>query len=233
MSAQGHGRPADNAAQGFDPAHLQHLIDRSQNGDAQANAELNQLFDAYPTIWQTLGNTSRHSMLGLIRQISGDDPVLGECLRRRVDHFVLDFVEAATSPLERLAAERVVVSYVFLEFAEHEFVAALSRSGETLKSRQYRSKQCALAEANYRAAVRMLREVQKSATAPATTAPTEEIKKPTSKKRKAQQRSPLSTNTKLSPEPVNNRLNRHRTATTREQRLARLMPLEPALVGDN
>ena len=84
------------------------LRQRANAGDCQAQAELRQLLDAEPGLFQQLGSLAGHAESNLFRLVADGDFVVTESLRRQADELRRQLTPPFPGPLELLGIRRVV-----------------------------------------------------------------------------------------------------------------------------
>ena len=86
------------------------LRQRANAGDCQAQAELRQLLDAEPGLFQQLGSLAGHAESNLFRLVADGDFVVTESLRRQADELRRQLTPPFPGPLELLGIRRVVIA---------------------------------------------------------------------------------------------------------------------------
>lgn len=86
--------------------------------DSAALAQLREVLDHNSTIWKSLGDMGRHAQRVLTNTIAGRNKLLYESLNRQADEMFQELAPPACTLLEKMAARRVVVSWLNLQRAE-------------------------------------------------------------------------------------------------------------------
>ena len=94
------------------------LADRANGGDREALAEMRQMMDRSPEIWQHLGDLGQHSELALIDRISCENCLMVESVKRFVAHMKNDLAGPAPSAIERLMVQQVALTWLGSRNAE-------------------------------------------------------------------------------------------------------------------
>jgi len=97
---------------------LAKLVATANAGDKAALGRLRQVLDFNPTVWRTVGDLGEIAKTMLITAISGNDNLLIESLRRQVAEMEQTLLDSDASPVEKLAAERVVIAWLQLQQAD-------------------------------------------------------------------------------------------------------------------
>ena len=90
----------------------QALICRAEKGDATALEPLRRLLDEQPHIWRTHGELARDAEASWLQLAAGNNLVLRESLKRKMDELRAELTEDAASPLERLIVDQVVIAWL-------------------------------------------------------------------------------------------------------------------------
>jgi hypothetical protein len=114
----------DPAAQ----AHLASLVQRAQQGDEGALAELRQVLDAHPEFWQRYGDLALQAQTAWLQLISGPNLLLREALQRKLDQLKAELGGTDPSPLERLLVERATATWLQLQYADSSYAHAKASS---------------------------------------------------------------------------------------------------------
>jgi len=122
-------------------------------------AALRAACDADPTAWRDLGNLGRHARLALIERIAGKNTVVAAALARKVGTLRDELGGPAPPVLERLLIERILTSWLFLNYVEAAY--AQQMADLTLKQADYRQRAIDRAQRRQLAAIRALAEVRR------------------------------------------------------------------------
>jgi hypothetical protein len=113
-------------------------VKRANDGDHRAQAWLRRVLDEYPQLWEQAGDLALHAQLSLIRLISKGEWFLGEALKRRLEELRRDLEDPFSTPLEKLAVERVVAAWANLYYVEAVY---LSVQGDLVERKYWLKKQ--------------------------------------------------------------------------------------------
>lgn len=132
------------------------VVAQANAGDKAALASLRQKLDDNPNIWADIGRIALESERTLIERVAGGDRLVAESVRRTLEQMRTD-LNSGSSPAEKMAVDRVVVAWLFLQLADKALAvdggAALPQAQFTLKKHEVASRQ-------YHAAVKSLHDVQ-------------------------------------------------------------------------
>ena len=104
---------ADGTGQSqLDNAGFNLLVQRVNAGDMKALTELRAILDRCPGIWQQVGDLASHAELSLMRLVAGENRLLMESLRRKVDAMKSELSRPGASALEVLAVQRIVACWL-------------------------------------------------------------------------------------------------------------------------
>lgn len=95
------------------------LVRRANGGDKGAIEELRWTLDANPDVWRQVGDLSVHAESALLTLVAGSDLLARESITRQLQAMRSEL--GGSSPLERLAVDRVVISWLQLQYAEIQF----------------------------------------------------------------------------------------------------------------
>jgi hypothetical protein len=123
-SGPGHAEPA--AMQ-----ELRGLVDRARRGDEAAMPRLRTIFDEQPEVATWLGDLAKHSQEALLRMACGSDLGMAEAIRRSVAALRLELTGPSPPAIERLLAERVVATWLFLYWSEATAAQAMGVATNT------------------------------------------------------------------------------------------------------
>lgn len=103
---------------------LQELLQRAQQGDASVLPDLGRLVEDNPGLWQSVGNLAGHARGMWLNLIAGKDLLARECIRRMVAEMKKSLSGPATSQLEVLLVDRVIATWLQVQFCEMQATAA-------------------------------------------------------------------------------------------------------------
>ncbi len=99
---------------------LLELNDRANRGDRSALAELEELLDRHPAVWQTAARLAADTAAGWARLLGDGGVVTEACLRREVLAWKAGLCGQDPTPLETAAVDAAGVAWLAQRFAERE-----------------------------------------------------------------------------------------------------------------
>ncbi len=87
------------------------LVARAQTGSLAARTLLREVLDRFPIIWKVSGDLAAASEHAFLSQIAPSEPAKRELLKRHWDGLKQELLGPVTTPLERMAVERVVQTW--------------------------------------------------------------------------------------------------------------------------
>ncbi len=99
---------------------LTELNDRANRGDRSALAELEELLDRHPLVWQTAARLAADTAAGWARLLGDGGPVTKACLRREVLAWKAGLAGPEATPLVTAAVDAAGVAWLSQRFAERE-----------------------------------------------------------------------------------------------------------------
>jgi hypothetical protein len=94
------------------------LVKAANGGSDEALDALRTLLNGQPEIWRHVGDLFAHAKESLIKLIAGDNQLLVESLRRTVDEMEVELLGDSASRLERMAIQRIVATWLELQFTD-------------------------------------------------------------------------------------------------------------------
>jgi hypothetical protein len=141
-------------------ADLKSLIVRAKSGDRTAVPQLRQYLDAHPSLWRCTGDIGLKAQVAWVHLICGPNLHMEECLARRAAAMKKDLAGDTTpSPMEQLLIERVVTTWLQLNYLD----AQEAQSTETsIRWAEFRMKRQAQAEKQHRSAIDALQTCRRA-----------------------------------------------------------------------
>jgi hypothetical protein len=136
------------------------LLPAANAGDAAALAELREVLDATPQLWKEVGDLGRQAEVALVRVAVGANPIAKDAIVRKLDAIRQEVAGSNPSPLERLLADRVAISWLSLTVAEGTYHQALER-GLSQVNDTFHQQRVERAQRRYLAAIKALAQVRK------------------------------------------------------------------------
>jgi hypothetical protein len=159
-SSQGNTEPAE-----ID--HLDWLLQRARQGDEDVLPELRTWLEQ-SAVWRQFGDLGRQARDAWLRLIAGNDLVLRESLRRRLEELHRELAPRRPTPIEQLLIDRILANWLRLHFAELASTQSINRPkiAEFWDRRQSRAERAYLASLG---ALATMRRLLSAASAPAAT----------------------------------------------------------------
>lgn len=107
------------------------LNDRANRGDRSALAELEELLDRHPEVWQTAARLAGDTAAGWARLLGDGGAVSEACLRQEVAAWKAGLSGLEPSPLITAAVDAAGVAWLAQRFAEREVFAASEKKRAT------------------------------------------------------------------------------------------------------
>jgi hypothetical protein len=111
---------------------LRELADRANRGGEQALANLRQLLDQCPEVWQHVGDLARRAELAWLGLLAGEDQLSSDSIKRKVAQLKADLAGPAPTPLESMLIDLVAVCWLG---AMHGEIAAADAGGSVALGR--------------------------------------------------------------------------------------------------
>jgi len=114
---------------------------------------LQRLIEAAPDLWTDLGDLARQARLAWLDLIGGGVSPLSDATTRAMAALHLDIVGPAPTPLERLLADRIVLCWLQVHYAD---IVCARVQGGTVQQREYYQRCQERAQRRYLSAIRSL-----------------------------------------------------------------------------
>ncbi|MEI8371664.1 MAG: hypothetical protein WCJ35_02400 [Planctomycetota bacterium] len=101
---------------------FEHARQRANKGDPRARQALTECLDKNPEMWSQFGNLAGHVELKLIETATGGEWLTSEAVIREVVRMRHELAGSAPTPLESLAVERIIVTWLALQHTESWFL---------------------------------------------------------------------------------------------------------------
>jgi hypothetical protein len=108
------------------PVDAEEVVQRARAGDRSVLPQLQALLQEHPELWAKYGDVAAQALAAWVVLASGDDLLLLESLRRRLDALQEELLAEGSSPLEQLLVGRLVTTHLQVEHAD--CLAAQARS---------------------------------------------------------------------------------------------------------
>ena len=97
------------------------LVERAEAGDVDALRQLRATLHRHPKIWQQMGDLGKHVKVLLVDLISGKSILVRESLLLQLNDMEKSLSREPATPLEQLLVERVLVSWLDVNFQQISF----------------------------------------------------------------------------------------------------------------
>lgn len=97
---------------------FQRLVRQSTQGDPDAAEELRRIVRNRHEIWEAYADLNRHVEVTLIGMISGEDLVLSESLRAKVDDLKNSIRGKTDNPIDGLLVDQIMISWLELRYSQ-------------------------------------------------------------------------------------------------------------------
>jgi hypothetical protein len=143
--------PTLTQAQAFDE-----IVKRANAGNDACLAGMRQVLDSKPEIWQKIGNVGTLAEEAWINLVAGDNKLVEESVRRRLNKLTIDLAGDKATPLERLVVGHVGVTWLAASRAEAE----AAEPADNLPRAAFRLKQAESAQRRFAGAARTLATIR-------------------------------------------------------------------------
>jgi hypothetical protein len=129
------------------------LLERAARGDTTVLDELKKLLDDQPGVWRAYGDLAARAQESWVDLAAGTNLLLKESLERHAQALRAEVAGPNAPPLERLLAERVVATWLQLNYADADAAVARKRGVGAATLRELAKRQES-AERRHQAAVK-------------------------------------------------------------------------------
>jgi len=91
---------------------------RANSGDRRARESLKAYLKANPELWTRFGKLAHSAAVALIDAFSNGDWLVSEVMKRQVGQMRDELTDPDATPLEKMAIERIVVTWLRLQYTE-------------------------------------------------------------------------------------------------------------------
>lgn len=104
---------------------LQELVALAKYGDTAALESIRQELDGNPALWQAVGDLAALSEALLISVVANGNALVAESMEREIERLKSELAEGTTTtPLERLAIQRIVACWLHTQYTDRATLAA-------------------------------------------------------------------------------------------------------------
>lgn len=136
------------------------LVRKAEKGDKKVLSPLREWLDANPEYWAHVGNLARQVQDSLVLQMSGEKNLaLPEIMKRKLKAMRQELAGQESSSLEHLLAERIVMCWLHLYYAEALYTQ--NTGNFTLSQADFHQRRITKAHNRYLSAIRTLAQVRR------------------------------------------------------------------------
>lgn len=143
------------------PPELQVLLEKASQGDRNVLPELKQAFDDHPELAAQMGDLVWHAQESLLALVAGSCLTVREAIGRQAAALRQRLAATATSELEKLLIDRVVISWIEVYHGDIELAQHLLKSPRAEPSAQAAQRRLDRAHARYLSAIKALATTHK------------------------------------------------------------------------
>jgi len=136
------------------------LVNRAVSGDENVLPELRRVLKAHPEMWHEYGDLAAQPQESWMHLTAGNNLLLHESLRLKSQELRADILGEKPSPLERLLVERVVATWLQVNYADVAF-AQSNKPGVALSMLKQLQQRQESAQRSHLAAIKQLALVRK------------------------------------------------------------------------
>jgi hypothetical protein len=133
----------------------------ADRGDSKALAKLHELFDATPSLWDSVGDLAFQAEYSMLEVMAGQNTVVREAVSRKLRKMRKELAGPTPSPLEALLAERIAACWLHLQHAESIYAQAFKQGSIPLAVGDYHQRRLSRAQRRYVEAIRTLAQVRR------------------------------------------------------------------------
>lgn len=101
---------------------LERTRQKANAGEPRAREIIRKFLDEHPEVWSKVGNLARHAELTLAEAAAGGEWFGAEAIKREADRIRRALAGPSPTPLETMAVERVVLTWLQLQYVEARFM---------------------------------------------------------------------------------------------------------------
>lgn len=154
---------ADQPAPNTDSAELRDLLDRGHDGDATALPEICAALDGDSELAATIGDVEGLALEAMLGTVAGRSLTTREAIRCQTDRLRAELAGPDAPALQRLLADRVVLTRVEVCHADTALASALRQNPADAPEVRAAERRARAAQARHLAAIRTLAAVRKLA----------------------------------------------------------------------
>ncbi len=143
------------------PPELQVLLEKASRGDQSVLPEVKKAFDEHPELAAQMGDLVWHAQESLLALVAGSCLTAREAIGRQAAALRQRLAATATSELEKLLIDRVVISWIEVYHGDIELAQYLLQSSRAEPSAQAAQRRLDRAHARYLSAIKALATTHK------------------------------------------------------------------------
>jgi hypothetical protein len=143
------------------PPELQALLEKASQGDLTVLPEVKKAFDDHPELAEQLGDLVRHAQDSLLTLVAGSCLTAREAIARQASALRERLLKTATSELEKLLVDRVVISWIEVYHGDIDLANQLLHVSGASKTAQAAQRRLDRAHARYLSAIKALATTHK------------------------------------------------------------------------
>jgi hypothetical protein len=137
------------------------LLEKASKGDLTVLPELKKTFDEHPELLERFGDLVRHAQDSLWRLVAPSCLTVREAIARQAAALKERLMKTATSELEKLLVDRVVISWIEVYHRDIELTNQLLNVSGASKTAQAAQRRLDRARVRYLSAIKALATIQK------------------------------------------------------------------------
>jgi hypothetical protein len=143
------------------PPELKELLEKASQGDRNVLPELKKAFDEHPELAAQFGDLVAHAQESLLALVAGSCLTAREAIARQASALRERLAATATSELEKLLIDRVVISWIEVYHGDVDLAQQLLKPPGSSPSTQAAQRRLDRAHARYLSAIRALATTHK------------------------------------------------------------------------
>jgi|SRR5579884_2343270 len=143
------------------PPELQELLEKASKGDLKVLPELKKTFDEHPELVEQFGDLVQHAQDSLLILVAGSCLTAREAIARQALALRERLMKTATSELEKLLVDRVVISWIEVYHGDISLAQHLLQVPGAAKTVQAAQQRLDRAHARYLSAIKALTTTHK------------------------------------------------------------------------
>src|SRR5262245_10272476 len=132
------------------------LAERVRRGETAVLPRLREILDTHPTLWEHLGDVSRHVESAWLDLMVGQDPLGRAAIQRRAAQMRQELAGEHPTPTEKVLVDLVVNSWLELQQASYSQARHTGMASGSIQQANYRLRRSEAAQRKYLAALKSL-----------------------------------------------------------------------------